>query len=106
MGTRSLIKIDGVTYAKIYKHWDGNPEHMLPWLKLFNEEFTAERGDDPPYKFAQLLRRTGDPKFTLFYGLDDSQTTGWGVVPGGDIRMGQEYEYTLHSDGTVTWRET
>lgn len=96
MATIATIKIEGVEFAKVYKHWDGEPSGMLPWLEDFNQMFARERGDDPTYKFAQLLRSSTDPK----YGLDDSKITGYGVVqPGGS----GEYEYTLHRDGSVTY---
>ena len=39
MATRCTIKIDGVDYAKIYKHWDGYPEANYIWLKEFNDRF-------------------------------------------------------------------
>ena len=56
--TSCFIKIEGIEYAKIYKHLDCRPlsTKLLKWLEHFNEEFLEERGDDPKYKFAQLLR--------------------------------------------------
>lgn len=27
MGTRSIIKVEGINYAQIYMHWDGYPDH-------------------------------------------------------------------------------
>lgn len=102
MATRCTIKIDGVTYAKVYKHWDGSPESTLPWLQAFNSSFAENRGDDPQYKFAQLLRSSA---FDCgVYQLDDSKTTGWGVIPYGNSPW-DEYEYTLHADGSVTVNE-
>ena len=98
MATRSTIKIDGVDYAKIYKHWDGYPSAMTEWLNSFNNQFNKERGNDPQYKFAQLLRfseREGQR-----FGLDMSKTTGWGVIPF-DCDYGAEYEYILTSDGVT-----
>ena len=57
MGTRCIIKVEGLKGVCVYKHWDGYPKGTLPWLKDFNKKFTEERGfDDPEYKFAQLLR--------------------------------------------------
>ncbi len=56
MATRCTIKIENIDYAKVYKHWDGYPEHMLQWLTEFNVDFSKNRGDDAAYKFAQLLR--------------------------------------------------
>lgn len=98
MATRSTISVVGVTYASVYKHWDGYPSATLPWLEKFNKEFSQRRGDDPQYKFAQLLRSSvlmGDE-----FGLDDSTETGWGVVPFG---VTEEYNYFLHPDGSVTY---
>lgn len=99
MGTKSLIRIEGIEYAQVYKHWDGHPDHMIPWLTAFNQDFTAERGIDAAYKFAQLLR------FAALnaeeYNLDKSKYTGWGLVD-----YNQEYDanyiFTLKHNGTVT----
>lgn len=99
MATRATIKIEGVTFARVYKHYDGYPEGMLPWLEEFNQSFAEARGDDPEYKFAQLLRSSvllGDK-----YSLDDSPTTGYGVIPYSSDCC-DDYEYTLHKDGSVT----
>ena len=98
MSTRCEIKIEGVEYAKVYKHWDGYPEATLKWLEEFNREFTESRGDDTYYKFAQLLRSS------IFMGekfnLDQSKDTGWGVIPYNQS-MGTEYCYILKTDGSV-----
>lgn len=96
MATRSTIKIEGVNFAKIYKHWDGYPDAMVDWLNEFNNHFNKKRGNDPEYKFAQLLRfsqREGEK-----FGLDMSDTTGWGVVPM-DSDCWAEYEYVLTETG-------
>lgn len=98
MATRSTIKIEGVNFAKIYKHWDGYPDAMVDWLNEFNNHFNEKRGHDPEYKFAQLLRfsqREGQR-----FGLDMSNTTGWGVVPI-DSDCSAEYEYILKKDGVI-----
>lgn len=98
MATTATITIEGNNFAKVYKHWDGYPEGTLPWLEKFNKEFTKNRGDDPDYKFAQLLRssiRDADK-----FKLDSSETTGWGVVP---FNHEEEYNYVLHADGTVSY---
>ena len=92
MATRGTIKIKGVNYAKIYKHNDCYPEAMREWLNNFNNSFNKQRGDDPQYKFAQLLRssqREGN-----IYNLDMSESSGWGVVEY-ESDCGEEYEYTL-----------
>jgi hypothetical protein len=98
MGTRAIIKIEGYNGGCVYKHWDGYPEGMVPWLEDFNKDFTEKRGNDHPYKLAQLVRssvRLGEK-----HGLDDNNYTGWGIYPIG-VDMGQEYEYTLMNDGSV-----
>jgi hypothetical protein len=107
MATRATIYIlsedkQGVHQDyKVYKHWSGNPEATLEWLEDFNKSFSADRGDDPQYKFAQLLRSSS--RDSRKYGLDDSNTTGWGVVPI-DADCNEEWEYYLNVDGTVTHR--
>lgn len=98
MATRCEIKIEGIKYAKVYKHWDGSPESTLGWLEDFNKDFTKNRGDDPQYKFAQLLRSSARDQEK--YNLDPSLHTGWGVLPY-DSDCWSEYTYTLKTDGTV-----
>ena len=96
MATRCTIKIEGVNYAKIYKHWDGYPEGMSRWLDEFNDNFNKERRHNPEYKFAQCLRfaqREGNR-----FNLDMNAYTGWGVIPF-DGHYGAEYEYTLTKKG-------
>lgn len=100
MATRALINIEGITFASIYKHWDGHPDATKPWLDKFNRDFTLLRGVDPEYKFAQLLRNSVVAASTFM--LDPSPDTGWGVVPYMREVM-QEYVYTLHADGSVTF---
>jgi len=98
MATRATIYVEGIDTVKVYKHWDGYPEATLPWLEDFNKSFTEERGHDPDYKFAQLLRSS--MRDAKKYGLDDSHHTGWGVVHiNGDCN--EEHEYHLLADGTV-----
>jgi len=101
MATRSVIKVEDFTSVQLYKHWDGYPEATLPWLEEFNKQFAENRGKDPSYKFAQLIRSSVFMKDE--FGLDESTETGWGVV-GYNDDMGQEYEYTLHTDGTVAYK--
>jgi hypothetical protein len=102
MSTHAIIKIEGFTACNIYKHWDGYPEHLLPWLTRFNENFKANRGIDPEYKFAQLLRDS--VRSESEFNLDKSQFTGWGVTIS-DISDTDDYTYTLHNDGRVTFKE-
>lgn len=100
MATRATIKIKGITFAKVYKHWDGYPSATLEWLKHFNKNFVDQRGQDPEYKFAQLLRSSS--KDAEMFDLDNSEVTGWGVIPyNADFR--EEFEYTLENDSSVTY---
>lgn len=100
MATPAIIRIEGVEYAQVYQHWDGYPEAMLPWLEDFNKSFAESRGDDPQYKFAQLLRFA--ERYAKKYNLDDSAFTGWGVVDYND-HCGAAFIYSLAADGTVTY---
>jgi len=102
MSTRAIIKIEGVDYANIYQHYDGYPENTLKYLVAFNKDFKENRGDDPQYKFAQFLRFT--VRESEKYQIDNSKYTGWGVIPV-NTDYGQEYEYLLKRDGTVTYTE-
>ena len=101
MSTNATIKVEGVNYAKVYKHWDGYPSATLQWLEDFNKTFEKLRGDDPTYKFAQLLRSSS--KDATKYGLGGNIDTGWGILEMDDYQG--EYEYTLHIDGSVTYKE-
>ena len=96
MSTNAVIRVDGVN-VEVYKHWDGYPDSTLPWLEKFNKEFASQRGDDPPYKFAQLLRSSAADAEE--FHLDGSRHTGWGVFPVGTTHF--DYLYVLKKDGTV-----
>jgi len=102
MGTRATIKVEGISFAKVYKHFDGDVSSTLPWLENFNKTFTKERGNDSEYKFAQLLRSSVRDQEK--YRLDPSTDTGWGVGEY-DMNYGEEYEYVLKGDGSVTWKK-
>jgi hypothetical protein len=97
MSTSAVIEIEGVNYASVLKWWDGYPEATLDLLEMFNAKFTKERGNDPAYKLAQLLRETvrSGPE----YNWDMSEATGFGVVPYGETG---DYTYVLKADGTVS----
>ncbi|CAB4135035.1 hypothetical protein UFOVP275_55 [uncultured Caudovirales phage] len=102
MSTNAIIKVEGVGYCALYKHWDGYPEATLAWLEKFNKEFTEERGDDGSYKMAQLIRSSAFMQAE--FDLDPSTTTGWGVVMGVGEGHRKDYTYTLKKDGTVEFR--
>ena len=95
MATSATIKIQGVYYAKVYKHFDGYPDGMIKWLTEFNDRFNKHRGHDAEYKFAQLLRYSS--KYGSEFDLDESEFTGWGIAPYND-QCGEEYEYILTKD--------
>jgi len=101
MSTNAVIQVEGIDFVELYKHFDGYPEATLPWLKEFNKSFTEERGDDPEYKFAQLVRSSAYEEEK--YNLDGSKTTGWGVFPLNCV--GFEFKYILKSDGSVEVEE-
>lgn len=97
MATRCTIKIEGAKHAKIYKHFDGSPDSILDLLEDFNKDFLENRGVDPDYQMAQLLRNKPLAE------TDPSKYTGWGVVAYSDD-MGAQYEYILKSNGNVTYQ--
>lgn len=99
MSTVATIKIEGLNFAKAYKHWDGDPDATYPWLKSFNETFAEQGGYGPDRKLAQLLRdsKAREAEFRL----DKSNFTGWRIVPF-TANVGEEFEYTLHESGAVT----
>jgi len=104
MATRATIKIEGVKFAKIYKHYDGYPEGMTEWLTAFNSEFVKSRGEDSAYKFAELLRhstRWFPIKRKNYKDEEEFDYLGWGVVEYSG-KCGAEYEYMLKNDGSVT----
>ena len=103
MGTRCVIRVEGIDFAQVYKHFDGYPEGTLPWLEKFNQEFFENRGADPEYKMAQLLRSSAWDYSTDEEGNRSELHTGWGVMPYG-TECGQEYTYTLKKDGKVKAR--
>lgn len=101
MSTPCAIIIPGLKVG-VYKHWDGDPESTLKWLQDFNVGFTKNRGEDPEYKLAALLRSSARDAET--YGLDPSIHTGWAVHLKSELANDMcEYCYTLLADGTVTY---
>lgn len=101
MSTHAVIRVQGLSCVDAYKHFDGAPCSTLPWLEKFNEDFTKMRGDDPSYKFAQLLRSSAFDCET--FGLDQSKSTGWGVFA--QNTCDYDYLYILNTDGSVTVEE-
>jgi len=112
MATRSIVTVTGTNIA-LYKHWDGYPtvkgkdSDWLKFLIAFNRMFAKQRGVDPSYKIAQLLRRTAH--YEKRFNLDESYYTGYGLIfynkTTDKVVASEEYVYTLHDDGSVTYRE-
>jgi hypothetical protein len=103
MATSAIIKIEGLNFAQVYKHYDGFPENILPWLEEFNTEFQRNRGSDPEYKLAQLLRSS--KRLEDKFDLDPNNFTGWGIVSSKE-EWGAQFIYTLHKDGSVSYRQS
>jgi len=100
MATRALIKIEDSELKDIavYKHFDGYPEATLPWLEYFHKKFLDNRGWDPQYEFAQLLRSSAWD--AAKFNLDNSKETGWGVVNTAVAgNLSAEYLYILKKTG-------
>jgi len=100
MGTSALISIEDYPNFYLYKHFDGFPDDTLPWLKHFNKDFTENRGDDPSYKAAQLVRSSA--VYCDKFHLDASLYTGWGIYTRNEFDC--DYTYRLMKDGTVKVR--
>lgn len=98
MATRASIKVEGIDFAKLYKHWDGYPEATLGWLESFNKDFETNRRNNPSYKFAQLVRSSS--RLAEEFNLDKSIYTGWGIESFNQ-EMSIDFEYTLKADGSV-----
>ncbi len=111
MSTRGQIAFedeDGILHgAYIYKHSDSYPEGVLPTLKPFVAAFIRERGCDPVYMSAQLIRAfaIADQKELDAMPEEDrklyasSRFLGWGIstVLHGNI----EYLYVIKADGSI-----
>lgn len=110
MGTRSEIWIrDGSATVKLYKHWDGYPQFMIPYLKDF-ARFAAEG-------VGGQLHWLGYPEdvaaLLIAYDYEDAKRSGLGhyrpdVRPKGGINDFIEYLYVidLELDGfdEAAWR--
>lgn len=102
MSTRCQIKVVGLD-ARLYKHYDGYPEGVMPILKSFLEKFKKVSPWDPAYLLARMTQhfcnntdkdRAGNSAELnmLGYGIDS--------ITHGDI----EYLYTIHENFTVTYK--
>jgi len=109
MSTRAQIHVEG-SGVYIYKHSDGYPKGVLPWLEPFVARFHAGRGWDPEYLSARIVaegvrlflessaeyeRETGKP-------LGGSEFLGWGVST--SLHGDEEYIYVIRETGTIEIR--
>lgn len=92
MGTNAVIRVDNSEVGvELYKHYDGYPDATLPWLEKFASEFIRERGCDPTYMMAQLVRSS--VSMADEFNLDNSTATGWGI--GCTDSFGYDYLYLI-----------
>jgi hypothetical protein len=97
MSTRAQIQVEG-SKVLVYKHHDGYPEGVLPWLEPFVQDFIKRRGFVVDYMTARIVvAGIADD------GLDDNGATGWGVDT--EIHGDTEYLYTVKMDGSVVVRK-
>lgn len=89
-----IINDPDIKNIAIYKHYDGYPSATLPWLLEFHKDFMKNRGWDPEYELAQLLRSS--VRLAKKYSLDDSKYTGWGIVNEHSVQT--DYQYILDKD--------
>ena len=88
MSTPCQILVDGHT-ASVYRHWDGDPDSVLPDLLPLVKKFTAVQGFDPEYLTAQIVhhliaRRRRQVSRLKKYYKDRGQSMG---------RLGDELPY-------------
>ena len=103
--------------AIIYRHWDGNPDMVLPDLERFGydvkEQAPNTRFDDPSYLAAKYVvwqahenaRRYDGEKYVPTTMLDFSSV---GVCTQDPADIAYRYHVWCDSDGLpeVTWEET
>ena len=112
MSTRSQIKVRG-SEVMLYKHSDGYPEETLPTLGETMKRFIKERGNEPDYALAQIMRafarrdeqrrkewlkeiKDNPDKYSeyMLETYSKPRMTGWGIDT---IRHG-DIEYLYHID--------
>ena len=101
MSTRANIIVEDSNVV-IYKHWDGYPEATLPHLKTFKKRFNKDRGYDPEYEIAQIVREFArvDTIDETLEGHNESQWyLGWGLSD--VLNSAVEYIYYLRKKGSV-----
>ncbi len=95
MSTRCQIQVEGSNVI-IYKHCDGMPRGVLPWLEPFLARFYEQRGHEPEFCTARILAEGIKEDGPQIPGYE---FIGWGVDTQyhGDI----EYLYIVRKDGKV-----
>ena len=90
MSTRALITTSENEVA-IYKHYDGYPSEVVPFLHKFCGEFTRQRRFfDPSYMLARLIQAMANESDHRYgEGL-----LGFGLVAA-ESDCGQEWNYTI-----------
>jgi len=89
-----IINDPNLKNIAIYKHFDGYPSATLPWLLEFHKDYIKNKGWDPEYELAQLLRSS--VRLAKKYSLDKSNYTGWGIINENDYQT--NFKYILDKD--------
>lgn len=96
----AVVRVQGLPQVELFVHRVISVDLFEEWLREFNEAFCNERGFDPQYKFAQLLRSSvfDADKFAI----DTNCIYGWEVLPQCNIEdSSHDYLYILNNDGTI-----
>jgi len=100
MSTRCQIKLkNSEDNIYIYKHCDGYPEGVIPYLKIIVDKFMANRGYDECYMLAQIVRYFAVEEHKQGYSPQLGHFTGWGLdcCEHDDI----EYLYEIDKNGDI-----
>jgi len=116
MSTNGIIYAEETKDVCLYKHWDGYPSGVLPYLKEFLPVFRQSRGPDPIYLMARLTgffldQQTKARKNRLAqakrkknkYDIDyysRLEMTGFGIAPSNMV--GGEFYYSIGPDFSVS----
>lgn len=95
MGTRCQIVVEG-SKIKLYRHWDGYPEGVVPALQRIVAEFWLKRGHEPDMFLAYLTEqmRAAD---------SGGEVTGFRLST--EWYGGVEYVYRVLASGALEVRE-
>ena len=100
MGTSCTIEIEGLNGVKIYKHWDGYEEEVLPILDRVVDRFKNDRGWDPEYMLARILAEfiIEDNEHYRNVGIEPDGTTGYGIIT---VPYDVNYRYIIKEDWSI-----